>query len=132
MSGLVDIVAKTSEGIDAHTRSRVHAILATTRLRNPRPFYEHNFIIRPYNALHANWIHRQVVQHKEASYQNLHDVFYITDEPRKVLKELKDNKQLVEYSWDVFTITKYFIYHFKYVTRVIKRASMAELKSEEV
>lgn len=68
VSGLVDIVAKTSEGIDAHTRSRVHAILATTRLRNPRPFYEHNFIIRPYNAFHANWLHRQVVEHKQASY----------------------------------------------------------------
>lgn len=45
---------------------------------------------------------------------------------------MKDNQQLVEYSWDVFTITKYFVYHCRYVTRAIKRASMAELKSEEV
>jgi vacuolar protein sorting-associated protein 13A/C len=61
VSGVVDIVAKTSEGLDNQTRSRVHALLAITRLRNPRPFYEHNSIIRPYNHFHANWAHKMAI-----------------------------------------------------------------------
>jgi hypothetical protein len=61
MSGVVDIVAKTSEGLDNQTRSRIYALIASSRLRKPRPFYEHNFIIRPYNYFHANWAHKMAI-----------------------------------------------------------------------
>jgi vacuolar protein sorting-associated protein 13A/C len=55
VSGVVDIVAKTSEGLDNQTKSQIHMMIASRRIRNPRPLYEYNYILKEYNDLHANW-----------------------------------------------------------------------------
>jgi vacuolar protein sorting-associated protein 13A/C len=54
-SGVVDIVAKTSEGLDNQTKSQLHMMIASRRIRNPRPLYEYNYLLKEYNTFHANW-----------------------------------------------------------------------------
>ena len=56
VSGMVDIVAKTSEGLENSTKSQLHLMLAGRRIRNPRPLYEYNYLLKEYNAFHANWM----------------------------------------------------------------------------
>jgi vacuolar protein sorting-associated protein 13A/C len=55
VSGTIDIVAKTSEGIDNSTKTQVQLSILV-RIRRPRPFYEEIQLIRPFSHLHANWL----------------------------------------------------------------------------
>ena len=55
-SGAVDIVAKTTEGLDNQTKSLKDLSIQQTRIRNPRPFYEMELLIKPYDQFHANWV----------------------------------------------------------------------------
>jgi len=49
VSGTIDIVAKTTEGLDNQTKNTNLSTALSTRIRNPRPFYEVHHLIRPYN-----------------------------------------------------------------------------------
>ncbi len=55
ISGGIDIIAKTSEGLDNQSKSTQQLEVAT-RMRRPRTFYEVQNIIRPYNEFHSFWI----------------------------------------------------------------------------
>ena len=54
ISGGIDIIAKTSEGLDNQSKSSQR--MEGLRIRRPRPFYEVHNIIRPYNKFHAFWL----------------------------------------------------------------------------
>jgi vacuolar protein sorting-associated protein 13A/C len=55
VSGTIDIVAKTTEGLDNQTKNLKEIQAASTRIRNPRAFYENDLLLRQYVSLDANW-----------------------------------------------------------------------------
>lgn len=79
VSGTVDIVAKASEGIDNAAKSSTQLSLKV-RIRNPRPFYESTFLLRPYNAVHANWLHCVPQLHRDIALPTFYDLILIPEE----------------------------------------------------
>lgn len=55
MSGALDFFSLTTEGIK-NTSKKEEDLIQDKRLRLPRPFYEHERIIREYDDFHAFWI----------------------------------------------------------------------------
>lgn len=53
MSGAMDLMVKTSEGIENSQKSHLE-FLPDERLRQPRAFYEIEKVIRDYDIVHAN------------------------------------------------------------------------------
>ena len=86
-------------------------MLAGRRIRNPRPLYEYNYILKEYNSLHANWIQNISVNQKDLEVNGLYELFYLKHKmkPMKVI-DLKKSIQLEEHTWTIFLITKYYIY----------------------
>jgi len=76
---VVDIVAKTTEGIDNQAKDKRDLAINKTRIRNPRPFYEMDLLIRPYEHFHANWMY--IIPHitKIFDLKNFYDAFCISE-----------------------------------------------------
>lgn len=55
VSGTLDIISNTTEGFK-NTQKTSLELEAEKRLRNPRPFYSKENLIREYNEEHAGWI----------------------------------------------------------------------------
>lgn len=53
MSGGLDLVAKSTEGLNNQLKSQSDV---NVRIRRPRTFYGNYSIIKPYNNSHAFWI----------------------------------------------------------------------------
>jgi len=81
ISGGIDIIAKTSEGLDNQSKSTHHLELAH-RIRRPRPFYEVHSIIRPYNEFHSFWITMVPQVKAQLDVSHLYDVFQVDEEPK--------------------------------------------------
>jgi vacuolar protein sorting-associated protein 13A/C len=55
ISGVMDVVTKTSHGINNATKTKEELERSwDARIRPPRPFYEAERLIRPYNKRHAD------------------------------------------------------------------------------
>jgi len=86
ISGGIDIIAKTSEGLDNQSKGQNQLDLVQ-RIRRPRPFYEVYNIIRPYNEFHSYWITMVPLLKPELDLSKLYDVFQIHEE----IKIIKDH-----------------------------------------
>lgn len=53
VSGVVDLVSKTTQGMEAHVTGIPDCQQNIQRIRLPRPFYRELNIVRDYNNLHA-------------------------------------------------------------------------------
>lgn len=80
VSGTIDIVAKTTEGLDNQAKSS--GLPTSGRIRNPRPFYEVHYLIRPYNQMHADWQHAVPQLAKSMDLSTIYDIFAIAETPR--------------------------------------------------
>jgi len=81
ISGGIDIIAKTSEGLDNQSKS-THQLELAHRIRRPRPFYEVHSIIRPYNEFHSFWITMVPQVKAQLDVSHLYDVFQVDEEPK--------------------------------------------------
>ena len=115
VSGTIDIVAKTTEGLDNQTKSS--SLLASTRIRNPRPFYEIHHLIRPFNEMHANWQHAVPQVTKGVDLTTIYDIFEIMEYPKIGVVTVPPEKRggastekhVKTCKYSVFVVTKYFI-----------------------
>ena len=111
VSGTVDILAKTSEGIDNQTKSNFQLSIRV-RIRNPRPFYESNFLLKPYNSLHANWLLCVPRLHKDLEVPTFYDLVCVPEEV--VTREAPPSgseRQLAVHRSHIFIVTKYVLIH---------------------
>lgn len=72
MSGALDLISLTSEGIKNTTKDD-EELMSDKRLRMPRPFYEVERTIREYDEFHASWLN--LVPHLHHG-EILTEVFY--------------------------------------------------------
>lgn len=83
ISGGIDIIAKTSEGLDNQSKN-MNAPRPAIRVRRPRSFYETSKIVRPYNEFHSFWVAMVPQLRGQLEVSTLYDVFQIHEEARLV------------------------------------------------
>jgi hypothetical protein len=126
ISGGIDIIAKTSEGLDNQSRSQ---LAQSHRIRRPRPFYEIYSIIRPYNEFQAFWITMVPQIKDQLDISNLYDVFQIHEDSRykkdqAATIDLINTKNLLqENKSSIFVITKNLIIEINSVITMPKDGS---------
>lgn len=81
VSGTIDIVAKTSEGIDNQTKTAAQLSIKF-RMREPRPFYicDHHYLIKAYVPLHANWLQTIPQVNKDLDVSAFYDLIEVEDD----------------------------------------------------
>ena len=126
VSGAVDIVAKTAEGIDNHAKGSERLLLASLKMRNPRPFYETTNLIRPYNRLHANWLTALPLLYTKLELKNVYELFRVLEAPRHAVV---NKTPAFEAVCHVFVLTRDYIIHFKHTT-ITHRETPAEQQPE--
>lgn len=114
---MVDIFGKTSEGIENASKSSSQ-LKHTTRIRRPRPFYEINNILRPYNDFHAFWMTILPQIQKNLQLQKLYDVFQIKEDLRLIEYSAANNQRLYEQVTSIFVITKQNLIEIKSIAKM--------------
>jgi hypothetical protein len=133
LSGTIDIVAKTSEGIDYQAKSSIQLSIRV-RMRSPRPFYESNALLRPYNALHANWLLCIPQLHKEVNLPTFFDLVCLPEEHISVEQQSAPStktpsassnaKKYGVHRCHVFAISRNVIIHVVNTVRLPHRADL--------
>ena len=119
VSGAVDIVAKTSEGLENQTIDERRAMMVLTRIRKPRVFYETSSLIRPYNSFDSNWNYAASVAFNNFNFKFVYD-FFKSPPVHKTFTSPSSSIKLRSSSWSVFILTRHIIYEIEF--RQIKRA----------
>jgi vacuolar protein sorting-associated protein 13A/C len=89
ISGGIDIIAKTSEGLDNQSKSLTQLKVAH-RIRRPRSFYEVDNIIRPYNEFHSFWVTMVPQLNDQLDISKLYDVFQIHEDVKLIEDDKRD------------------------------------------
>jgi len=123
VSGAVDIVAKTTEGLDNQAKSSDQLTKASRKVRNPRPFYETSSIIRPYNHLHANWLAALPLLYDKIDVADVYELFRVPVQPKSISI---NSKPAFEVGTHIFLLTKDYLIHLNHV-QVTLREDYEEL-----
>mmetsp|Transcript_10931 Transcript_10931/g.16593 ORF Transcript_10931/g.16593 Transcript_10931/m.16593 type:complete len:316 (+) Transcript_10931:9275-10222(+) len=128
ISGSIDIIAKTSEGLD--NQSKAAHQMDVHRIRRPRPFYEVHNRIRPYNRIHSFWLSIVPQKRESLDLSNLYDVIEVHEESKNIIDEqtlgssthqqidvLSNKYRLKEDETSILVITKNLIIVIKSVIR---------------
>ncbi len=106
VSGTVDIVAKTSEGLDNQAqRSKKNFIF--NKIRNTRIFYEDVNLIRNFQAFNANQIYSLKQIYKFIDFNNIYEIFPHYDPTIK--KKIINGYSAFEFNSNIFVLTKYHL-----------------------
>lgn len=129
-SGVIDIIAKTSEGLDNQSKSQLSKF-QTLRIRRPRPFYTAQNIIKPYNDFHSFWISMIAQYNDQLDMQRIYEIFLINEDVKSYHDQEIDQTLLAgmgkdnilnfkeeEHKSSIFAITK---------TQIIEVTSVVQL-----
>lgn len=89
------------------------------RVRNPRPFYEQNYLLKTYKPLHANWYHIIPQISKDIKLPTFYDLVCIPDEYTTV-ENFNRNAKVVSHKCHLLAISKYFLIHLVNIVKLGK------------
>mmetsp|Transcript_21721 Transcript_21721/g.33484 ORF Transcript_21721/g.33484 Transcript_21721/m.33484 type:complete len:233 (+) Transcript_21721:12551-13249(+) len=105
-------------------------MMATTRIRKPRPFYETNNVLRPYDYLHSNWYYTLPLAVKEVDVRWLYELFVLPGVSRHTTSK-KGEVKVEEKTWTVVVITKLFLFEVEYWRSIpVDAAADLDVKEE--
>ena len=103
VSGAVDIVGKSAEGLENYANYNETTELTLVRIRQPRIFYENVNLIQTYRLLDASWISKLLEVYPHLDLRNIYLVHCI---PEKFTRKRTNNVTMYCLRANLIIVTK--------------------------